>query len=102
MLVPAASTDPKVGGRFEIVMRNGEQDLPHTGTYMEISPHNKTAFTWKTPFSETASNIAITFTPNGDGTTVELIHTGFETEESRDNHKAGWGKILGALENVLT
>jgi len=101
MIVPSANTDPTVGGRFEIVMRNGEQDLPHAGTYTEISPHDKIAFTWETPFSETSSNVAITFTPNGDGTTVELNHTKFATEESRDNHKAGWGKILEALENVL-
>ncbi len=101
MIVPSATTDPTVGGRFEIVMRNGDQDLPHSGTYTEISPHNKIAFTWETPFSETASNVAITFTPNGDGTTVDLSHVKFESEESRDNHKAGWGKILGALATAL-
>ncbi len=101
MLVPSATTDPTVGGRFEIVMRNGDQDLPHSGTYTEIDPHSRIAFTWETPFSETSSNVAISITPNGEGTTVELSHTKFETEESRDNHRAGWGKILETLATVL-
>lgn len=101
MIVPSATTDPTVSGRFEIVMRNGDQDLPHSGTFTEISPHSRIAFTWETPFSETASNVAINFTPIGETTEIELSHTKFETEESRDNHKAGWGKILEALAAVL-
>lgn len=101
MIVPSAKTDPVEGGRFEIVMRNGDQDLPHTGTYTEISPHDKIAFTWETPFSETSSDVSISFAANGNGTMIELSHTKFTTEESRDNHQAGWGKILDALENVL-
>lgn len=45
MIVPSATTDPTVGGRFEIVMRNGDQDMPHSGTYTEINPHYRRAFT---------------------------------------------------------
>ena len=101
MVVPSATTDPTVGGRFEIVMRNGDQDLPHSGTYTEINPHSRIAFTWETPFSETASNVAINFAPSGDGTAIELSHVKFESEESRDNHETGWGKILEALASVL-
>lgn len=101
MIVPSAKTDPIEGGRFEIIMRNGDQDLPHSGTYTEISPHSKIAFTWETPFSEIATDVLVTFTPKEGGTNVELSHTKFATEESRDNHKAGWAKILAALDDVL-
>lgn len=101
MLVPSATTDPTEGGRFEIVMRNGDQDLPHSGTYTEISPHSRIAFTWEIPFSEDSSDVTITFSTKGDATEVELNHTKFATEESRDNHNAGWVKILDSLANVL-
>ena len=101
MIVPSATTDPTVGGSFEIVMRNGDQDLPHTGTYSEINPHSRIAFTWKTPFSEDVSDVSITLTPKGDATEIELHHSKFMTEESRDNHEGGWMKILEALETVL-
>ena len=36
MSVPEAKTDPKVGGRFLVVMRAGDNDMPHQGTYREI------------------------------------------------------------------
>jgi len=101
MTVPSAITDPVEGGRFEIVMRAGEQDMPHKGTYTEISRHTRIAFTWETPFSEVPSDVKLTFTSNGDGTDVELYHTKFETEESRDNHKGGWEFILASLDSVI-
>lgn len=100
--VTSAKTDPVEGGRFEIVMRAGDQDMPHKGTYTAISRHSQIAFTWETPFSETPSDVRLTFTPNGAGTELELYHTKFETEESRDNHKAGWGAILASLESVVS
>lgn len=101
MIVPSATTDPTVGGNFEIVMRNGDQDLPHTGTYSEITPHSRIAFTWETPFSEDVSEVSITLTPKGDATEIELFHSKFTTEESRDNHEAGWTKILETLNSVV-
>ncbi len=101
MIVPSATTDPTVDGRFEIVMRNGDQDLPHSGTYTEITPHSRISFTWKTPFSEDVSDVAITLATNGGGTEITLHHSKFATEVSRDNHKGGWIKILDALESAL-
>ena len=50
MTVPEASADPKVGGRFDVVMRAGDQDLPHAGTYKVIDPHNRISFAWENPF----------------------------------------------------
>ena len=44
MTVPQASADPVVGGRFDVVMRAGDRDLPHSGTYRVIDPHNRIAF----------------------------------------------------------
>ena len=101
MIVPSATTDPTVGGSFEIVMRNGDQDLPHSGTYTEITPHSRIAFTWKTPFSDDVSDVSITLAPKGETTEIELHHRKFATEESRDNHEGGWSRILEALETVL-
>ena len=97
MSVPSAKTDSVEGGRFEIVMRAGDQDMPHAGTYTEISRHSRISFTWETP-----SDVKLTFTPSGAGTDVELYHNKFETEEPRDNHKAGWGFILASLDSVVT
>jgi len=96
MSVPRASAEAREGGRFEIVMKAGEDEMPHTGTYMEIVPHSRIVFTWESPFSEDDSTVTLEFSPTGSGTVLTLKHERFMTEESRDNHKGGWTRILQA------
>ena len=45
MSVPEVKADARVGGRFLIVMRVGDQDLPHEGTYKVLDRPNQLAFT---------------------------------------------------------
>lgn len=102
MSVPRASTDPREGGRFEIIMLAGGQELPHCGTYREITPHERIVFTWESHHStEKDSEVTLDFMPEGDGTRVTLTHVRFPSEESRDNHQKGWGGILAALDGVM-
>ena len=98
MSVPKATTDPKVGGRFLIVMRVGDQDLPHAGTYQTIDRPNRLAFTWESPMSPVDdSTVTIDFEAAEGGTNVRLNHVRFPSEESRDNHEKGWARILATL-----
>ena len=101
MTVPTASNDPQEGGRFEIVMRAGENDIPHAGTYREISPHNRIVFTWESPYSVDESTVTLTFDPTDDGTHVTLTHVRFADEQTRDNHQGGWVGILETLDATL-
>ncbi len=101
MSVPVARTDPREGGRFEIVMRAGDRDIPHAGTYREIRPHDRIVFTWESPFSTEGSEVTLTFADDGAGTRVRLSHVRFPNEESRSNHEAGWTAILAALGAAL-
>lgn len=101
MTVPHAATDPKVGGKFRIVMQRGDQEIPHEGVYKEIDPYGRLAFTWKSPFSNGDSTVTLTLGEVAGGTDVTLHHVRFASEESRDNHMKGWGAILAALETAL-
>ncbi|WP_299727445.1 SRPBCC domain-containing protein [uncultured Tateyamaria sp.] len=101
MSVSKASNEPKEGGRFEIVMVAGEDEIPHSGTYREISPHDRIVFTWESPYSVEDSTVTLAFAPTEDGTRVTLTHVRFRDEETRDNHQGGWTGILGALETAL-
>lgn len=101
MSVPRAASDPKEGGRFEIVMRAGENEIPHAGTYREIRPHDRIVFSWESPFSVDDSTVTLTFAPVDGGTHVTLTHVRFRDAETRDNHKGGWVGILGALDATL-
>lgn len=101
MTVPVAETDPRVGGRFRIVMQAGDREIPHGGEYREITPHSRIVFTWESPYSTDNSTVTLDFRPDGDGTHLRLHHVRFPDEESRDNHEGGWTAILAALDSAL-
>lgn len=93
-----AETDPKVGGRFLLVMNNGTRDIAHTGTYLELVPHARIAFTWESPFmTMEGSTVTLDFAPDGEATLLTLTHVRFETESSRDGHLGGWTAIVDGL-----
>ena len=98
MSVPKAETDPVEGGRFDIIMQAGEQEIPHAGTYKKIDRHSQLVFTWESPFSTDGSTVTLDFKPVDGGTEVNLNHVKFPNEESRDNHEGGWAAILAKLD----
>ena len=101
MTVPHAANDPVEGGRFDIIMKAGDQELPHAGTYKEINPHSRLVFTWESPMSIGGSTVTLTFKPVDGGTEVNLHHVKFQNEEMRANHEGGWVAILGKLEAAV-
>ncbi len=99
---PKTEIDPQVGGKFTIYMQVGEDEIPHTGTYLEIESPTKLVFTWISPFSTDGSTVTLNFKQLSDSTTnVELTHVKFADEESRSNHEGGWGNILETLNSIL-
>lgn len=103
MTVPEATTDPKVGGAFKIVMRAGETDIVHEGIYQEIKPHERLVFTWLSVHTIPGSTVTLTFKALSDKETeVTLHHKGFPSEDSRNNHEGGWTSILETQATFLT
>ncbi len=102
MTVPTASSDATVGGRFDIVMKAGDQEIPHHGIYKKIDPYSQLVFTWQSPMSVDDSTVTVDFAEIDGGTRVDLTHVKFTDEESRDNHAGGWAGILGALDSAAT
>lgn len=101
MSVPSASTDPRVGGRYLIVMKAGDREIPHEGEYRIIDRPNKLVFTW---VSAPAGNTIVTvdFQKLSDRSTkVTLTHERLGSTDSRDGHQKGWAGILEALEQHL-
>ncbi len=99
---PVTETDACEGGNFTIIMAVGEDKIPHTGKYLEISRPDKLVFTWESPFSGDGSTVTLLFTKTGDNrTNIDLTHVKFLDEESRNNHEGGWGNILQTLNDIL-
>jgi uncharacterized protein YndB with AHSA1/START domain len=96
-----AESDPRVGGRFDIVMKNEMGEVPHWGVYREIDRPNRLAFTWNSPYAEPDSLVTITLKKVGNETELTLIHDRFPTDSAREGHKKGWTAILEALAGAL-
>lgn len=91
------ANDPRVGGTFRILMRDGDREIPHHGTYLELVPHRRLVFTWQSPHSVEGSVVTLTLTPDGDGTHIELRQDRFASEALCEGHRKGWTRILEEL-----
>jgi uncharacterized protein YndB with AHSA1/START domain len=90
--------EPRVGGRlFERV-----GDVEHFwGKVVAWDPPHRLALEWKVnPDAAASTDVEITFTPDGDGTLVALVHSGFERlgekgPEGSGSYGEGWVVVLG-------
>jgi len=96
--VTHAESDPRVGGKFLIMMNVGGQDLPHRGEYLEIERYTRLVFTWISIHAAEGSRVTVRFTEMPGGQTkVTLEHVGLTSAEVRAGHHAGWSHILAEL-----
>lgn len=100
--VPRAESDAREGGQFLIVMASGGKEIPHSGTYLELKPHNRLVFTWDSPHSVDGSTVTVELAPAGDGATdLTLTQVKFANEGARDGHIKGWSAILDMLAETV-
>lgn len=94
--------DPVKGGRFSILMKMEEKDIPHEGTYLEIDPHSRLQFTWESANSLDDSVVTIDLVEvDGNTTDLTLHQVKFKSESLRDGHIMGWTRMLDVLTRVL-
>ena len=101
IVVPLASMDLRVGGKFRIQMKKPDGEF-HTavGEFREVKAPERLVYTWDwekdgsgTEFGEVEgkpSLITVEFLKRGERTEFVLTHSRFASLESRDNHAQGW------------
>lgn len=95
---PEVENDPRVGGKFSIIMKAGEESLPHSGEYLTINRPNRLVFTWISHSSIEGSKVTLDFTKlDNSNTEVNLTHVKFVDEQARNDHEGGWTSILETL-----
>jgi uncharacterized protein YndB with AHSA1/START domain len=92
------------GGRFYERAKNGDEHA--WGTILVWDPPRRIVHSWHPGRGEdTAQEVELTFKPDGDGTRVELVHTGWERlgdrmRETMASYEKGWDKVLGRYEEA--
>ncbi len=99
-----ASIDLRPGGAWRWVHDNGAAT---SGTYLEIEPPTRLAFTYGWESGEFAdvepgtTRVDVTFEPIDGGTRVTVAHAGLPARHV-DRHAAGWSHFLAVLAAVST
>ncbi len=96
--------EPKVGGR--VYERHSDGGEGEWGRVLEWDPPHRFTMSWY-PGSEAAqaTELEIRFTPEGDGTRVDLEHRGWErlgeaALETRTSYDGGWAGVLAEYETA--
>ncbi|HEY9411511.1 MAG TPA: SRPBCC domain-containing protein [Jiangellaceae bacterium] len=98
-----AEVDARTGGAFRIVMTDAHHAIVHTGIYHEIDRPRRLAFSWRSPATDDRESLVIVdFTPDGDGTIVEIRHDRLPHDEARRSHTDGWTDVLSTLDTHVT
>jgi uncharacterized protein YndB with AHSA1/START domain len=96
--IAKVETDPRVGGKFLIVMKVGDQELPHHGEYRVIERFQRLVFSWHSAMAGPESQVSLRFEElSASETKLTLEHIGLDSAVARDKHEQGWTNILSAL-----
>ena len=113
-LAPAASVDPRVGGRYELFWEPSDRENNSTigCRVTALSSNQFLSFQWRSPkqfkpFANAAdplTHVVVVFSAEGSHTRVHLIHSGWhsapEWEEARKWQERAWSGAFTKLERV--
>jgi uncharacterized protein YndB with AHSA1/START domain len=108
-----AVIEPRTGGRW--YERGTDGSTCEWGEVLAWEPPHRLVLSWHIgcdwtydPDPAHASEVAVTFTPEGGGTRVELVHRGFERHGAGGDKlresvagAGGWGGLLGLYAEAL-
>lgn len=98
--------EPRLGGR--LYERTSAGDEHEWGSVLVWDPPHRLVHTWHPGSDEdSAQQVEIRFAPDGAGTRVELVHTGWEKlgdrmAEVMANYRTGWDFVLGRYAEKAT
>jgi uncharacterized protein YndB with AHSA1/START domain len=93
--------EEREGGEVYEISDAGER--AHWATVTAWDPPCRVALSWHVnPAAAAPTDVEVTFEREGDGTRVELVHSGWERlgevgKDSRSNYDGGWDEVLGCF-----
>lgn len=100
MSVPSANADVRVGGKYQIVMHDKDENSDHIigGEYKKVVKNELLAFTWQWQGNPVATYVQIDFKKiTANSAELKLTHQEFISQEDADKHEMGWNGCLANL-----
>lgn len=92
-----ADLDPRVGGRFSMMMGNG---MNARGEFVELIPNQKVVITWgwvdRPGIPPGSTTVEISLEADGEGTILSLKHSAVPVDEA-PAQRGGWDRHLPLL-----
>lgn len=92
--------DARVGGRFRIDEKRGDEIAEHHGEYVALERPLRLAFDFWTSFSAERTRVTLDIAAEGDGSRLTLTHEGV-WDGWQDKTRQGWTMILDGLAGDL-
>ncbi len=94
--------DPRVGGRFRIVMKARGAEFVNTGEFLQLHRPTRLQFTWiSSRWNNQETLVTVDFTPQGPHCELVLTHHRFPARHSARELSKGWAQMLDKLEARL-
>ena len=98
-----AVLDPRVGGRFRIVMKAHEAQIVNTGEYRVLERPYKLQFTWiSSRWGTQETLVTVDLHPVGENCELVLTHERFPATSSAGQLLKGWTEMLEKLDLRLS
>ena len=93
--------NPVTNGNFTLCTQGEYGEGVMNGKFKLVSPNHKLVYSWKWTHSDEETEVTVVFNAGADGTLIEVNHTGFDSNESRDLHDAGWDHYFNNLQEKI-
>ena len=97
----AIAVDLRPGGNWSLRNVKGDVTEHVSGTYHEVLPHQRLVYSYHFEGTEFFSVISADLTPEGDGTRLHFLQTGFPDAQARIEHARGWPQALRVMGEAL-
>ena len=91
--------EPHAGGRFVETAPDGREYV--IGEVLRYEPGTRLTYTWTHREGKGVTEIDIRFTAEGNGTRIDVAHSGFEkladAEQLATSYDGGWNAVLDAF-----
>ena len=99
VIAPATAMDinPVVGGHYKLIAATPEFTSHNEGRFSVVEPEQRLTYSWQWNGDTEQREIDVCFFATHNGTLIELTHTGFDSEASKNNHDSGWDSYISGF-----
>lgn len=95
------AVDLRPGGNWSLRNVKGEITEHVSGTYHDVEPTRRLVYSYHFEGTEFFSVISVDLTPDGDGTRLDFLQTGFPDAQARIEHEKGWPQAIRVMGEAL-